>query len=319
MYYSYAKLAGIDFGFFRFPGMGLGNLLFPWARFIVAARKYDLVPIYPTWFQIKIGQMLRNETDKRFYHGLFYNSGDYIDGLKKLYLLNTLKKIKETDFYELIREKQVIRQNAIMVFEGMDGHFNQILKDHGLILSELLKMTREQHKKGFTELRRQTIGVHVRRGDFSKPQSRDVLETGGVNYRIPLSWYACQIEQIRRVVGSHVLVNIFSDGTDEELSELLALRHVKKTSFGSSIADLLALSRSGVLVASGSTFSMWASYLGRMPVVWHKGQLKQKLYYENEGVEIECDDHSKLPLSFLDILSTRFSNACKSQPSLSCS
>jgi hypothetical protein len=49
-------------------------------------------------------------------------------------------------------------------------------------------------------------------------------------------------------------------------------------SFGSAIADLWALSNANVLVASGSTFSMWASYLGRMPVIWHPGQLSCPLY-----------------------------------------
>ena len=55
------------------------------------------------------------------------------------------------------------------------------------------------------------------------------------------------------------------------------------------MADLLALSRSELLIASGSTFSMWASYLGRMPVIWYPGRLKQKLYFDNEALEVECD------------------------------
>jgi hypothetical protein len=42
-----------------------------------------------------------------------------------------------------------------------------------------------------------------------------------------------------------------------------------------------------LLIASGSTFSMWASYLGRMPVIWYKGQLRQRLYYESPASEIE--------------------------------
>ena len=32
---------------------------------------------------------------------------------------------------------------------------------------------------------------------------------------------------------------------------------------------------------------MWADYLGRMPVIWHPGQLRQKIYNNNE-IEIEC-------------------------------
>ncbi len=307
MLYSYAKLSNYDFLFFRFPGMGLGNLLFPWARFIVATRKYNLTPIWPTWLQIKIGPLLRNEMDKRFYGGLFQRSSDYIDGYQKLYLLSFPKKIKEADFERLIHKKQTIKQDVVVMFEGMDGHFKQILEDHKLVLGELLKMTHEQHKKRFPQSLLKTIGVHVRRGDFIKPQSHHVLERGDTNFQIPLSWYTRQIGQVRDAIGSHVSVNIFSDGTPEELSELLALENVSRVNFGSSISDLLALSQSGILIASGSTFSMWASYLGRMPVIWHKGQLKQRLYPKEE-TEIECDHNSKLPASFLDILNVIFSH-----------
>lgn len=304
--YSYARLGGIDFGLFRFPGMGLGNLLFPWARFMVATRKHHLIPICPTWFQIKIGPILRNESDKRFYHGLFQNPPGHITGYQKLYLLNALKKVKESDLEQFLQQKNSIKQNVVVVFSGMTGQFAPILKDHGFILAELLKITRQEHKQGFTESFRKIIGVHVRRGDFASPENERVLVNGSVNYRIPLSWYIRQIKQLREVVGTDIPVHIFSDGTDEELSELFELHNVKRMNFGSSLADLLALSQSGILIASGSTFSMWASYLGRMPVIWHKGQLKQRLYYEMEGMEIECDHHSKLPESFINHLESKF-------------
>jgi hypothetical protein len=136
-------------------------------------------------------------------------------------------------------------------------------------------------------------------GDFSTPQNEAVLKSGAQNYRIPISWYVDQVKQLRQQVNRDVPVYIFSDGRNDELSELLSLPNCQRISFGSSIADILALSKSNILIASGSTFSMWASYLGRMPVIWYKSQLRQRLYYEKTLVEFECDERGNLSYSII--------------------
>lgn len=297
MLYSYAKISPNDFGLFRLSSLGLGNLILPWARFIVASKKYNLQPIYPTWNQVRIGAILRGEPDKKFYHDLFHRPPNQIGSLKKLYLLNTLKKISESEFKETYaQDESYSAEDILVIFEGMDIYnpFSTILPDHQLVLDELLKITRNQHKKGIEYCFDRSICIHVRLGDFAIPQNQDVLKSGAQNYRIPLSWYVHQVKQLRQQVNRNVPVYIFSDGRDNELSQLLSLPNCQRISFGSSIADILALSKSNILIASGSSFSMWASYLGRMPVIWYKGQLRQRLYYENDSVEVECDDCSNL-------------------------
>jgi len=49
---------------------------------------------------------------------------------------------------------------------------------------------------------------------------------------------------------------------------------------------------------------MWASYLGRMPVIWYPGQLRQKLYLEKPNAEIEVSetDTPRLPSNFQQCL-----------------
>ena len=49
------------------------------------------------------------------------------------------------------------------------------------------------------------------------------------------------------------------------------------------IADILALSRAKLLVASGSSFSMWARYLGRMTTIMFPNQVKQKILTEKDS------------------------------------
>ena len=295
MYYSYAKLSKYDLGVLRLRGTGLGNLLLPWARFVVATRNYGLTPISPTWVQVKVGTLLRNEADKRFYNGMFRTPRGQISGWKKLHLLSTLPRISEVEF--LSGEKGGSRKKLV-VFQGSKGWFSPLLKDHEFVKDELLKITLDRHKRALAHNFGASISVHVRLGDFSAPPTSEVIKEGGVNYRIPISWYVRVVNQVRSRLGSELPVYVFSDGTDQELSELLALGSSQRLAFGSSIADLLALSRSHLLIASGSTFSMWASYLGRMAVIWHSGQLRQRLYYEKAEAEIECGVRGEVPDSF---------------------
>jgi hypothetical protein len=303
MFFTYAKLSPYDFGYFRFLGHGLGNLLFPWARAMVFSRKNDLPPIWPTWPQIKLGPLLRREADRRFYHDLFAATPGYVTGYKKIMYLMGLPHIPEHLCANGIPGSA---RRGVVIFSGMDSFFNKILPDHALVREELLSITRPEHKKGLAYDFRDSLAMHVRLGDFSSTPDpavlRQCLKAGMLNVRLPLQWYVSVLKKIRQVVGTDRQVYIFSDGHDAELAELLELPHCQRLTFGSSIADLLALSRVPLLVASGSTFSMWASYLGRMPTIWFPGQLQHRLYTENTSAEIEMDFHDELPASFLEEL-----------------
>jgi len=286
-------------GLFRVSGVGLGNLLFAWARSIVLARQYCLTPIWPTWTQLKLGPILRGEKDKRIYHDLFSSPPDYIHGLEKLYLLTKLERIAEDEIDKGFLQNVDPKKSIIIEFAGMQGYFSRILTDHEIVHFELLRMTRGRHKTAWNRSLGKIIAVHVRLGDFAVSADSASLRKGASNFRIPIAWYVEKIEQIRKLTGQDMPVCVFSDGTDEELSSLLLLANVKRVSFGSSIADLLAMSHSSILVTSGSTFSMWASYLGRMPVIWFPGEMRQKLYYEPDLLEVESGKGEELPMQFL--------------------
>lgn len=286
MDYSYAKLGSYDLGAFRLNGPGLGNLLFPWARFIVATYKHGLQPIAPTWPQFKFGPLIRRETDGRFYVDLFITPANQIHGIRKLFLLHTLPKIREEQAQSmLLNTNNDNRRPRLIVFEGPGNYLREILKDHDLVRRELLRITLGKHKTGLEQDFSNSISVHVRLGDFKQWS----LQT-------PLSWFVNAVREVRKIKGAEVPVHIFSDGTDDELRPLLALPGVRRTGFGSSVADLLALSCANTLIASGgSTFSIWASYLGRMPVLWPPGTNYYKLYYDDPTLEVEYKVGEPLP------------------------
>ena len=77
------KFSKIDLFDFRLGGPGLGNLLFPWARGVIFARKNNIPVLSPNWKTFKIGTYLRSEKDKRTYNDLFVKNGK--SGFSKYY------------------------------------------------------------------------------------------------------------------------------------------------------------------------------------------------------------------------------------------
>lgn len=283
--YTFASLSKGESLGFRLGGPGLGNLLFPWSRAVVFAKKHNLKRINSTWKTVKLGPIIRGEFDKRFYSDLFEEHE--IGGLKKTILLNFAKKIEEKDAEEALVKHSLWPR--VIVFKGLGNSFNPILNDHETVKRELLKIVSTKHKEAADKFEKNGISVHIRMGDFATPPSEEFLREGRWNYRLPIEWYANVIENIRKTIGKEIRVNIFSDGTDEELGKILNLPNTHRCFYGSAISDLLALSESPVLIASASTFSMWASYLGRMPTIWFPGTHRLKLYKRGESFEDTLD------------------------------
>ncbi len=183
-------------------------------------------------------------------------------------------------------------------FTGMAELFTPIATRHSLIRDRLLEIARDSH---VPQARRDPhIAVHVRMGDFSFPRdSRDLdFRNGRVNFRLPIEWYVHTLGLLRKSFGSNMRAKVFSDGSAAELAPLLRLENIELVGRQSALKDLLELSQAPLLIASGSTFSMWASYLGRMPVVWHPGQLRQRLYAEDPQLEVEVGQDADLGPEF---------------------
>ncbi|HEX6066010.1 MAG TPA: hypothetical protein VFZ04_17375, partial [Longimicrobiales bacterium] len=75
------------------------------------------------------------------------------------------------------------------------------------------------------------------------------------------------LRALRRMLQKDVPALVVSDGASAGLAELLAEPHTELIRTGVPLADLLSLSGARVLLASGSSFSAWAAFLGGMPAV----------------------------------------------------
>lgn len=291
------------FGFPWLDRTGLGNMLFPWARCFVWCRKTGVPMIAPFWIKVRLGPYLRRERDKRNYWRLFRHDG-YVAGAKRLLILLAGVKIPEG---EVQSPSNASKRPTVVVFRGMQGYFTPIIRQHETILRELLRIAKpgsigEAPVEKF-------IGVHVRRGDFSVPEADWILRAGGHNYRIPLSWYIAAVEELRRAVGDEVSVLVFSDGRDDELRPLLTMPGVFRSPSRNALDDMLILARASAIVASGSTFSMWSSFLGQVPTVWYPGQRRQRVVLNSEGSEKELEPEWEpglpLPTAFIEAVEKR--------------
>ena len=282
MNYVYPKFSKIEFLDLRLGGAGLGNLLFMYSRAFKFAKENNCEFIWPTWKSIKIGTWLRGEKDKRFYGDLFRNNSGYVGGIKKKWKLHTAKKVTEETFDSKGDNQVVIFDKYIMDYSYFEEYRNEIKQD-------LIKNVQKKNRKACEFDGSRSICAHIRLGDFLKADT-NALQSGINNMSTPVGWYVDIINQIRSAAHEDVKVYIFSDGRDEELKELLSLNNVERVTFGTSIADILALSNAKLLIASGSTFSSWARFLGGMTTIAYENQLKCHGLCAEGCYEIEAAD-----------------------------
>lgn len=293
MRYIYPKFSKFELIGLRFGGAGLGNLLFMWSRAVVAAHEHDCELIWPTWPSIKIGPWIRREADKRFYGDLFKAKTYKYKGHRKYSAFATIKKIhcknyEDVDWGHIPEECIVICDGYNLAPGELQMNFEGIREYKQLISEHIFKNLKKKGEKALSFEAGKSLNIHVRLGDFTN--NKEALRQGKNNIRIDINWYCKMVELVRSSAGWSVPVNVFSDGTDEELKDLLQMPDVKRVFFGNSIADIVALSKAPLMIASGSSFSLWARFLGNCSSISFPKQMKDHtLENPQNGFEIEID------------------------------
>jgi hypothetical protein len=185
--------------------------------------------------------------------------------------------------------------NTIFCFWRFYGDsFEGIRNDSRILYDDLRRNLHEKSLRVFSYDYENKIGVHVRLDDFKANATSEIsLEE---NVRTPIQWYVNTISRIRRAVGRDVPIEVYSDGIDEELVEVLSMSNARRHTFGTAIGDILALSQYKLLVGSGSTFSVVARYLGRHDSISPIGQIREHLLTaDDESREIELGMNAEIP------------------------
>lgn len=263
--YVYPKLPAVkENPFFRIGGNGLANCLFVYAKAIVEAKKHGAEIIAPTWFNLSISTYLRRQADKRHYLGQI-TSHDEIKGIRRLYLLTTKSKTSDSNKFD----------SNILIVKGIYDFFKPLLPDYDYVRKYILnhispKILKKVNDFDFSNF----IAVHIRLGDFP------------VYRRVPMEWYLSKINEL----GHNKKVLLFSDGTNEELSDILALPNVHRVYFGGAIQDIVAISKCDYVIGSDSSFSAWGAFLGQVPCCFYKLQFGTILAdASKQTIEIEHD------------------------------
>jgi hypothetical protein len=230
------------------PNAGLANRLFCWARCQVYADRHGLPMLAPQWTQIKLGPVLRREKDWRWYTGLFRPAPGQVTGVRRWWVRRAVPAVPEPA--DLSAPPPAAGR---VLFEGMGEQFGPLHGHHAAVRAALLAACRPRWAAVGTAPPPAPIMMHVRRGDFGAMGT-------------PLDWFVSTLQAVRRAAGRDVPAAVLSDGRPDELAALLAEPAVTMSDNGSALGDLLALSRARVLIGSGgSSFSLWAAYLGQMP------------------------------------------------------
>jgi hypothetical protein len=254
---------------------GLGNRLLPWARCVIYARSHGVPMLVTRWTQLPVGSLRRRDAEPRFYANLFIRRDNDVCGWRRTYIRMQAKKLPEPA--NLSANYCCGGGLNLVVFAGVGMQFRPLRSWHELVRRELLAITRQNWRERADSIAVPFIGIHIRRGDFQRlAAGTDFSQTD--NAATPLEWFTESLKCIRVKASLTLPAIVTSDGTDNELRPLLAMPNVRRVTTGSAIGDLLVLSRSSVLLASGSSFSAWASYLGQMPTLTHPGQSLARLF-----------------------------------------
>jgi Glycosyl transferase family 11 len=264
----------IDVWFVRVSGSGLGNAFYSYFHAVALADQGKATIIVPPWFSVKIGPMLRGQSGKRFYLGMFKPYRGEIRGLRKLWVL--LSRYRKRKIVEVDGARpaalasgmlNIVTVNNNFTFEGLYPHRDAIRQ-------RILDMVNDPLPPGHCWGRGKFIAVHVRMGEFAQVSDTKLITGGQSNVRIPLSWYAGLVKKLRACYPQ-MPVLIFSDGKEQELTPLLESGATPYRS-GSDMTDLLAMSSASILVGSNSTYSRWAAFLGDMPSIWIKREIQEE-------------------------------------------
>lgn len=271
--FVYPRLSAFDLNLIRFGGPGLANLMFGWANALHFAEENGFEMIWPTWPQIKLATLTGKFGDKRIYWRVFHKPRGMTGGLKKFCIRLVCKKIS-------LREDDVrthswkttlgCLSNRNVIFEfgpkwTQVTSFESLFPSREKIKAELTRMRPPQTRNPSLSY----IAVHVRFGDLPFDGS-EVMNGQRVrsHAKLPQNYYIDVIQEIKTSKGSDLEIRLFSDANDDELQDILKVSGVKRIRGNSALDEMLEMSEATVLIASCSTFSKWASFLGSGMVIW---------------------------------------------------
>ena len=246
-------LSSADFGLFRTPGPGLGNLLFPIGRALAGARDTGGIFVQPTLRQLKFGTYLRREPDKRTYGDILRHRG--FSDWRHWFASASGRSVTED------ADEASKREARVVTYAGLRSYFHDLHGARDLIAEWLASRARYE---GLLD-HQYDVAVHVRLGDFAASNG----PSAAPSIRQPMDWYVAAIEEVTSSARARdVRIVVFSDAAPGELRPLIDKFSARVDPGRNAITSLINMSKCQTLITSRSTFSMWAAYLGDVQAIW---------------------------------------------------
>ena len=265
--------APLDLGHLRINGAGLGNCLFAYCRAVLLAEREGRRMIAPSWRSLPINARLRGAGRIRHYHRMLRPHPDELAGVAKTAALTALLPFAERRLVGAADAPRGSRR-PLIVLRSEDFSFTDLQPHRATLRQRLLAIMRQPPAGPVAWGGERHIAVHVRLGDFDLAPAEGADTSGTPNTRLPLDRYVTVIRRLR-ALRPDLPVRIFSDGSDAELTPLLAFDHVSRARAVDDANELIAMAGAALFVGSHSTFSRWAVFLGIMPTIWHAQPLRR--------------------------------------------
>jgi hypothetical protein len=181
-------------------------------------------------------------------------------------ILNRIRIIKYIDFVDESKNevhKRILLNSKIVSCDGWLFRSNDTVRKYRNVYKHVFKPNVDEEYLFESFLKKQDsnkklVGVHIRRGDYKE------FENGRYFYNDNV--YIDKLQQIIQLLGEGCKVIVFSN--DAALNYTLYRDHLKDVVFSkeSAVADHYLMSKCDYLIGPPSTFTMWASYIGEVPL-----------------------------------------------------
>lgn len=245
-------LSRADFVIFRLLGPGLGNLLFPVYRAYQAHREFGGTLVFPQFMQLKVGPWLRRERDARSYGDIF--------------LKRNLTEVRQ-HIHALVLSAARDR-SRLRTYEGLGNYFHDLnpkFKSDFIGFLTHRYARQDMLNQESSKITPNDICVHIRRGDF---QPAGAGGNGGMNYQVDDDWYI-QATKVARSKSPTGRVMIFTDAESTSEKIINGIMPDEIDTAPDALQSMIKMSKHGQIVASKSSFSLWAAYLGSGSAIIH--------------------------------------------------
>lgn len=254
-----------------FPiGSGLGNRLFHWCDAKIYSYKNNTRFVSPRWCRLSLGKHLRQWKEGRLlneplieYAYAFRRLPTDISYKRGLLEYLFSPKLRLSRSPDLITKTHPPR--GIILFDKSEYRFNGYGSYRHRLKKELIESIQPTLLKRVLDTKEPYIGIHARLGDgFTEPEPGiDGFTRTGWLQQTPVQWFKETLQLVRKITGVNYKAYVFSDGTKDQLKPLLDETNTFLSPHKNAVIDLLSLSRSWVILGSGSSsFSAFATFLG---------------------------------------------------------